>query len=204
MSSRELIDVLYQDGTHKGVMRRSEAHASLEWHRTFHCWVLVERPLGMVLLAQRRHRSKNRPGRLDAAAGGHVLAGETIESASREIEEELGAVVEFADLVPLGVFPISHTEAGCNNEVAHVFAFVDERQLRDWTFDRHETASLLEVPVAGLLRSRATGEPFSAVEFDGRAAHITTVTYDSFTPFSDPYWDALLAFAQSSALRTKA
>lgn len=132
-----------------------------------------------------------------------MLAGETIESASREIEEELGVAVAFADLTPLGIFPISHTDVGCNNEIAHLFAFVDERQLRDWTFDRHETSSLVEVPVPGLLRSRATGEPFSAVEFDGRAAHITTVTYDSFTPFSDPYWDALLMFAQSSALRTR-
>ncbi len=202
MSGSELLDVFSSEGVQKGVMRRSAAHASLEWHQTFHCWVVAERPYGLVLLAQRRRKTKSRPGLLDASAGGHIRAGETIEEASREIEEELGSHIEFSTLSPLGVFAISHGQPGCDNEFANLFAFKDDRPLRDWTFDRHEAQGLLEVPFAGLSASRSSGEHFLAIEMAGNVVKTATVSFGSFSPFSDPYWDALLGFAQRSALRT--
>ena len=204
MAGRELVDILSSTGAYKGVMRRSSAHAALEWHRTFHCWVVAERAHGPVLLCQRRHRSKNRPGLLDAAAGGHFTAGESDREAAREIEEELGVAVAFESLTSLGVFPISHGQGGCDNEFAHLYSFRDDRPLREWGFDRHEAEGLLEVPAGALAVSMETGSPLLAVELSGGVVRTSTVTFDSFSPFSNPYWAALLAFAQSSVRRTSA
>jgi 8-oxo-dGTP pyrophosphatase MutT (NUDIX family) len=193
MSGSEIIDVFTCEGKHDGQMRRSLAHASKRWHHTAHCWVVAERASGTSLLAQRRHSSKNRPGLLDAAAGGHLLSGEDSTAAVREIHEELGAEVSFDSLHFVGQFPISHGGKGCDNEFANLFVLRDDRPVRGWKFDPREASSLVEIPVEHLRAAVFGNHVVTAVEHTGSVVRTMRVTRKSFTPLSDEYWEGLLA-----------
>ena len=58
-------------------------------HRFIHVYVITE-DTGKVLFQQRHHTKKSEPLQIDAAAGGHVLHGETYyQAAVRELQEEL-------------------------------------------------------------------------------------------------------------------
>lgn len=193
MSGSEIIDVFTAEGERDGQMRRSTAHASKRWHHTAHCWVVAERPSGVALLAQRRHSSKNRPGLLDAAAGGHLLTGEDATAAVREIREELGAEVPFEALEFIGCFSISHGGKGCDNEFANLFILRDDRPVRGWKFDAREASSLVEIPVEHLREAVFGNRVVTAVEHTGSVVRTMRVTRKSFTPLSDAYWEALLS-----------
>jgi isopentenyldiphosphate isomerase len=181
MADDELLDVFDDRGWHQGVKRRDEVHRDGDWHLAFHLWVV--RADGVLL--QRRARSKDSwPGRLDATAAGHLLAGEAIRDGLREAEEELGVAYAFGDLTELGVHRVDES---ANRELQHVFAVRDERPLEAWTrFDREELDGLVlvghaafaaltagdDAAVAGQAWDGATVEPVSV-----RAAELVPAPY---------------------------
>ncbi len=79
---------------------RSLAHREKRWHRTVHVWIYS----GDRVLLQRRASSKESfPNYLDISAAGHITAGDSIvESAIREVEEELGITITESELIALG------------------------------------------------------------------------------------------------------
>ena len=91
----ELLDVVDEHGRRLGVKRRGDVHRDGDWHLAFHLWVV--RPDG-VLLQRRAATKASWPGRLDATAAGHLLAGEAVRDGLREAEEELGVAYAFDDL----------------------------------------------------------------------------------------------------------
>ena len=101
----ELFDVCDADGRPTGVAKpRVLVHRDGDWHRSLHLWVVLRDPaLGVRVLFQRRSRDKDTwPGALDVAVAGHLAAGESVDDALREAEEEIGLVVRPADVVRLG------------------------------------------------------------------------------------------------------
>ena len=101
----ELFDVLDCTGMLTGaVIGRAEAHATGTWHGAFHCLLFFRREDGVVALFQQRAREKKiAPGYFDVTVGGHYTAGESAVAAGpREIREELGLIVRYEQLVPLG------------------------------------------------------------------------------------------------------
>jgi isopentenyldiphosphate isomerase len=141
----ELLDVFDERGWHRGTKRRDAVHRDGDWHRAFHLWVMSR---GGVLLQRRAATKAAWPGRLDATAAGHLLAGEAVRDGLREAEEELGVAYAFDDLLPLGVHRVDedHEEGLVNRELQHVFAVRDDRPLDAWTgFDREEVAGLVLV-----------------------------------------------------------
>lgn len=141
----ELLDVVDERGRPLGVKPRGDVHRDGDWHRAFHLWVTS--PDGVLL--QRRARGKaSWPGRLDASAAGHLIAGEAVRDGLREADEELGAAYAFDDLECLGVHRVDDTERSglVNRELQHVFAVRDDRPLAEWTdFDRVELDGLVLV-----------------------------------------------------------
>src|SRR5918992_5130264 len=101
---RELFDVVRADGLPLGIRKaRAEVHRDGDWHRSVHVWVAGRDDGGPFLLCQRRGLGKDTwPGKLDATVGGHLRAGEDLDEALREVEEEIGVAVGRADLRPLG------------------------------------------------------------------------------------------------------
>jgi isopentenyldiphosphate isomerase len=186
----ELLDVFDERGRHVGIKRRDHVHRDGDWHLAFHLWVV--RADGVLL--QRRAATKGSwPGRLDASAAGHLLAGEAVRDGLREAEEELGVAYAFEDLEPLGVHRVSDAEhpGRANRELQHVFAVRDERALEAWTgFDRLEVDGLVLVghgPFAAL----AAGDPapVAATAWDGGRTVAIAVTAAELVP--SPYLGAL-------------
>jgi isopentenyldiphosphate isomerase len=190
MADDELLDVFDERGWHVGAKRRADVHRDGDWHLAFHLWVV--RRDGVLL--QRRARTKaSWPGRLDASAAGHLLAGEAVRDGLREAEEELGVAYAFGDLEPLGVHRVADAEqeGRLNRELQHVFAVRDERALEAWTaFDRMEVDGLVLVahPDFAALAGGAP-EAVPAVAWDGVRSTATAVTAGDLVP--TPYLGAI-------------
>jgi isopentenyl-diphosphate Delta-isomerase len=94
----ELIDVLNTAGAPTGQKKpKSEVHRDGDWHRAVHVWIVGSD--GRVLLQRRSVRKENNPGLWDVSAAGHISAGEgAVESAIREVEEELGLRLDPSEL----------------------------------------------------------------------------------------------------------
>lgn len=131
-----------------GRMERGEAHRTAQWHRTFHCWIVDVRR-GRIVFQTRSFDSKTHPGKLDVSAAGHLAAGESVESGVREVEEELGIAVHFADLVGAGDrVEVSDSAAGIHNrEYQSVFFLRTELDLSEFVPDPGEVAGLAALPI---------------------------------------------------------
>ena len=94
----ELIDVLNEDGTKTGkVATRKEVHEKGLWHRIAVIAIIDKE--GHILMQQRAKNKETNPGKWDVSVAGHVQAGQTsIESAVREVKEEIGMDVYEKDL----------------------------------------------------------------------------------------------------------
>jgi benzil reductase ((S)-benzoin forming) len=90
----EHFDVLTAEGLRTGsTAPRSIVHRQGLFHRAAHIWVLAPHT-GEVLLQQRAACKDSWPSLLDCSAAGHVGAGEeSLPSALRELEEEIGVAV---------------------------------------------------------------------------------------------------------------
>ena len=91
--SEELFDIVDENGNPTGdKVSRSEAHAKGIRHRTAHIWVIRDNEGKKEVLLQKRALNKDSfPGKYDTSSAGHIQAGdEPLESALRELSEELG------------------------------------------------------------------------------------------------------------------
>lgn len=97
----ERIDILDELGQKTGASRtRSEVHRLGLWHRTVHIWLFDAN--GKVLFQLRARDKENNPGLYDTSCAGHISAGDSsLESAIREIREELGLEKRSEDLTYL-------------------------------------------------------------------------------------------------------
>jgi isopentenyldiphosphate isomerase len=99
-----LIDIFNDRYEHIGTADKKEAHRQGLWHRTFSALAL--NPINRRVLLQKKapgRYSFDRPDYADITVGGHYHAGETIGDGIREVHEELGLPVTYADLHPIGL-----------------------------------------------------------------------------------------------------
>jgi len=96
--SSELIDVLDENGIFTGeVLPRDEVHKRGLWHRAIVVAIVNEK--NEVLLQQRSEKKEKNAGMWDISVAGHISAGSNyLESALRELEEELGICAQPEDL----------------------------------------------------------------------------------------------------------
>lgn len=199
---QEMLDIFDERMRHIGTASRSESHARGLWHQTFHCWVVSDRP-ERSLLFQRRHLGKETfPGRLDVSCAGHLLAGEQVKDGLRELEEELGVVARFDELIPCGIYPEVQriSESITDREFCHVFLYRSEQPLHEYRLQPDEVTGLYRIPLAvvhALIEGSA--EPFFAegVEPDPeRDGLLRTVTRrfqaDDLVPHSPEYYRHIL------------
>lgn len=94
----ELFDILNEDGSKTGIIKeRGVAHREGALHGTVHIWIVRENEKsGYDILLQKRSNNKDsHPGCYDISSAGHISAGDEImESALRELWEELGLSVQ--------------------------------------------------------------------------------------------------------------
>lgn len=127
----EMLDVCGEDGFPTGrTVSRDEAHRDGILHRTAHVWVVRPTAAGYDVLLQKRSMQKESfPGLYDTSSAGHIPAGEeVVESAIRELREELGIRAEPSDLEYAGSFRIQyekvfHGKLFRDNEVTRVYVY---------------------------------------------------------------------------------
>jgi 8-oxo-dGTP pyrophosphatase MutT (NUDIX family) len=146
-----------------------------------------------VLLQRRASTKASWPGRLDATAAGHLVAGESVADGLREAEEELGVAWPFDALVALGRHRVEDRERPgvVNRELQHVFGVRDERPLQAFDgFDRAELDGLVVVAHAGFA-ALASGHdaPVAARSWDGVRVAATAIRAAELVP--SPYLASL-------------
>ncbi|KAL3929417.1 MAG: hypothetical protein SGPRY_001968 [Prymnesium sp.] len=76
---------------------RGEVHKDGDWHRSVHVWILDGED--RMLLQQRSMQKDTNPGCWDVSCAGHITAGDTsLETAQRELQEEIGMSVTIEEL----------------------------------------------------------------------------------------------------------
>lgn len=110
----EMLDIVDADGNPTGrTVDRVTAHREGIPHRTAHLWLVRRSPCGVlqILLQKRAAQKDSFPGCYDISSAGHIPAGSDIlESALRELREELGVEARPEELRYLGKRHI-HTES---------------------------------------------------------------------------------------------
>lgn len=105
----EILDICDENGVPTGkTVERNVAHTEGINHRTAHVWVVsMNNGQPQVLLQKRAMNKDSFPGRFDTSSAGHIQAGdEPLESAIRELEEELGIKATANDLEFIGKFHV--------------------------------------------------------------------------------------------------
>lgn len=129
--AEEIFDVIDENGNPTGeTITRAKAHEDGIRHRTAHIWVVRDNNGKPEVLLQKRALNKDSfPGRYDTSSAGHIQAGdEPLESAIRELSEELGIMAKPEELQFAGTFPIQyekefHGKMFKDNEIAFVYVY---------------------------------------------------------------------------------
>lgn len=125
----EYFDIVDENGNPTGeIIERKEAHRKGILHRTAHVWIARRRNDRVELLLQKRCQDKDSfPGCYDISSAGHIPAGaDYIESALRELKEELGIDATGDMLQECGFHrmhfdDVFHGEEFIDNQLAKVY-----------------------------------------------------------------------------------
>jgi isopentenyldiphosphate isomerase len=187
----ELFDLCDEVGRPLGATKpRADVHRDGDWHRSLHVWVVLE---GAGVLLQRRSlRKDTHPDKVDVAVAGHLRAGESVEDALRESEEEIGLPLAMRDLVRLGVRRhVGRPREGLlDREIQEVFLARSAVPLEGLRPDPAEVSGLLTVPVTDL-RALVGGE---APQVNARGMTLTGGVHEGvlrptdLLPHSDGYF----------------
>ncbi|GAB2693130.1 NUDIX domain-containing protein [Paenibacillus thermoaerophilus] len=196
----EWFDIYDEGGRPIGTAPRSEVHARGYWHKTFQCWLYLDREGRRYVLFQRRQAGKDTyPLRYDITAAGHLAAGERIEEAVRELKEELGVDVPFERLVPLGEHRQQLRGAAggrefVDNELCQVFACASPLPPERFRLQPEEVSGIYAAPLDDLAelfagsKSRVAAPGFEP-DADGAMRPVTVeVSADGFVPHGDGYY----------------
>jgi 8-oxo-dGTP pyrophosphatase MutT (NUDIX family) len=143
-----------------GTEDKKIAHARGLWHRTFSA--LAIRPAARQVLLQKKAPGRygfDRPDYADITVGGHYEAGEDIPDGVREIHEELGLPVSYADLHSIGLRQTAVTLAPdyIEREFQHWHLLPLECGLQDIPLADAEVTGLVELGIGDAI-SLAAGD----------------------------------------------
>ncbi|WP_268627043.1 NUDIX hydrolase [Paenibacillus alvei] len=196
--AKEYVDTFTSEMEYTGIRSRDEVHAKGIWHQTFHCWLWKVENGEPILLFQRRHPQKlDYAGLLDITAAGHLEAGESPMDGIRELREELGLEIEFAQLTYSGVIPSSiEQEQIIDNEFCHVFLHEYKGDITDFRLQEDEVVSIVMLE-AEQFRKLIAGEAqqISGEEFvpsSGESGIKVDLTIQDFVPSRAGYYEYVL------------
>lgn len=148
--TREMFDICDESGVPVGkTISREKAHEEGICHRTAHVWIVRKHAGKWEVLLQKRSIHKDSfPGCFDTSSAGHVPAGEEpLESALRELEEELGIKAKAEELYFAGQFRVGfeeyfHGKLFKDNEVANVFVYKEPIKIEKLSIQKEELESV--------------------------------------------------------------
>ncbi|GAC1323633.1 MAG: hypothetical protein NVSMB2_21440 [Chloroflexota bacterium] len=145
-------------------------------------------------MQRRSDRKDTFAGLWDATAAGHWRFGETAEQASREIDEELGIHIPFAELDYRGRVMSDRAFASglIDREHHQVYVWPSDISLIQMRPDPAEVSAVAAFPagdlIAVLAGEKPSVRPVEAIEVlpsgEVRATSIVNATRDDFVPYS--------------------
>lgn len=147
----ELLDIVDENGVPTGeTVERETAHHSGIRHRTSHVWILRKRNGKTQVLLQKRSLNKDsHPGCYDISSAGHIPSGEDfLESALRELEEELGVTADAKELVYCGCcrseyHGVFHEQSFWDHQVSNVYLLWRDMEEPEFVLQESEVDSVL-------------------------------------------------------------
>ncbi len=140
----ELIDIFTKTGEPSGEVKlKSEAHKTGLYHASVHIWFYTK---DRKILFQKRADDKDTfPGLWDVSVAGHIGTGEKpIDSAIREIEEEIGLLIPKEDLEFIGIYLAEKIpKLGLfDNEFHHIYLVKLRNSLDQLTLQKEEVSDI--------------------------------------------------------------
>ena len=147
----EYLDIVDAKGCPTGqIVERTVAHAQGLWHRTSHVWLLRRHEGRLQVLLQLRSLTKDSfPGCYDISSAGHIPAGVGfVESALRELEEELGVKAFPSQLIHCGdrkiiCDDIFHGQEYHDRQYSRVFCLWLNREAEDFVLQTEELQGVI-------------------------------------------------------------
>lgn len=171
----EYFDLVDAEGMPTGeIVSREEAHRLGLPHRTTHTWVIRRKDGRRQALLQKRSDSKDSwPGRFDTSSAGHIPAGaEPLDSALRELAEELGIRAEPENLTYAGKFRVGFAEPfhGAlfrDDEIAWVYVYDKPVEAEALQLQAEEVSAVAWFDVEALKKFVAEQDPRFCVTPEG-------------------------------------
>lgn len=171
----EIFDIVDENGIPTGeTIQRTVAHDKGIRHRTAHIWIVRNTDNGCeVLLQQRSYNKDSFPGRYDTSSAGHIRAGdEPLDSALRELGEELGIKAEPAALTYIGKFPIQYEREFFGKpfrdcEVAFVYLYTEPVDINALTLQADEVETVKWFAIDEVYKACVNHSPEFCVPVDG-------------------------------------
>jgi isopentenyldiphosphate isomerase len=151
----EIVDTYDELGRFAGTKERGAVHRDGDWHRCFHCVIVSgDRDNRRLVLQRRALDLVDYPGLIDVSVAGHLRTGEVVNhAATREIAEELGVLVPFESLRPLGEYPLIVRTSGLwARELTDVFVVRDDRSPDAYNYDPTEVGSIVAVKLSHVVQ----------------------------------------------------
>lgn len=147
----ELFDILTPEGEAAGIVKeRSVVHTNGDLHGTSHIWLVRRKNEGFDILLQKRSEGKDAfPGFYDVSSAGHMAAGDNyLETAVRELSEELGVTAKPEELRFLGmrdsvVKDVFHGKPFHNHELSAVYVYETDLTEEQFRLQEEEVESVL-------------------------------------------------------------
>jgi 8-oxo-dGTP diphosphatase len=158
----ELFDIMNEDGSSANyVAERNYAHLAGLWHNTVHIWLVRKNAEGKteIMLQKRAACKDSHPGCYDISSAGHISAGDgVLESAVREIGEELGIRAQESDFEYVGLRRAAldsefHGKPFHDREFAHVFLYRKTVEDSTLKLQKSEVESVMWVELEECLKA---------------------------------------------------
>ena len=147
----EYLDIVDENGIPTGeTIERSLAHRTGVRHRTTHIWIVRKQGDRVQILLQKRSKNKDSfPGCYDISSAGHIPAGDDFaESGLRELEEELGLVIQKEELIDCGFHRVFtenefHGIHYVDNQISKVFLLWKDIEVENLHLQEEEIESAM-------------------------------------------------------------
>jgi len=187
------------DKNHQKIDEQSRAvtHEKGHWHETFHCWIVqIKNGVPYLYFQQRSKVKKDFPNLYDITAAGHLLAYETVQDGLREVEEELGLLLNMNELQSLGIImdTIVHGEF-IDNEFAHTFMYNSENENLAFRLQKEEVSGIFSVPLSEvilLFENKVESISLLCITSYNKNDTEKIVTLNDFVPHGKEYMNEVL------------
>lgn len=146
----ELVDIVDVNGQPTGkTCLKSEAHKHGWLHPTIHVWFYTDS--GEILFQLRKEDKETFPNLWDVSVAGHIASTETaLDSAIREINEEIGITVTAKQLLNIGseISYHQHPNGIIDNEFHHVFLCKLNLPIHKLTPQKEEVSELQLISIS--------------------------------------------------------